>query len=64
MLLAGMHRLRDVGMSNADLGVDAASPTGANTLYESVGFETTHSRVLYSRDVDGGSTLCVNEALM
>jgi mycothiol synthase len=51
MLLSGMHLLRDAGMSHADLGVDAASPTGANTLYESVGFETAYSRVLYSRDL-------------
>jgi mycothiol synthase len=53
MLLAGMQRLRDAGMTNAELGVDASSPTGANMLYESVGFETVYSRVLYSRDIVG-----------
>ena len=52
LLLTGMHRLRAANMSNADLGVDASSPTGANTLYESVGFTTAFSRVLYSRDLD------------
>jgi len=52
MLLSGMHLLRRAGMSNADLGVDASSPTGANTLYESVGFKTAYSRVLYSRDLN------------
>jgi mycothiol synthase len=51
MLLAGMQRLRDAGMEHATLGVDASSPTGANKLYESVGFETFFSRTLYSRDV-------------
>lgn len=51
LLLTGMQRLRDIGMSNADLGVDAASPTGTNTLYASVGFKTAYSRVLYSRDL-------------
>jgi mycothiol synthase len=51
MLLAGMQRLREAGMSHAMLGVDASSPTGANTLYESAGFETFFTRILYSRDV-------------
>lgn len=51
MLLAAMQRLRDAGMDTAVLGVDGASPTGANKLYESVGFETFFSRTLYSRDV-------------
>lgn len=52
LLLTGMQRLRRVGMSTADLGVDAASPTGANTLYESVGFRTTRSHVMFSRAVE------------
>jgi mycothiol synthase len=51
MLLAALERLRDAGMTHAELGVDASSPTGANQLYESVGFETFFSRTLYSRDV-------------
>jgi len=51
LLLTGMQRLRNVGMTNADLGVDAASPTGANMLYASVGFKTAYSRVLYSRNL-------------
>ncbi|MFO7167878.1 MAG: GNAT family N-acetyltransferase [Chloroflexota bacterium] len=51
MLLSGMQRLRAAGMERAALGVDAASPTGATKLYESVGFRTEHSRTLYSRDV-------------
>ena len=51
MLLAGLERLHAAGMENAILGVDAASPTGANRLYESVGFHTVFSRTLYSRDI-------------
>ncbi|MEN9937743.1 MAG: hypothetical protein RLZZ387_4322, partial [Chloroflexota bacterium] len=51
MLLAAMQRLKEAGMDFARLGVDAASPTGANTLYESVGFAVAFSRTLYSREV-------------
>lgn len=51
LLLTGMQLLRDTGMSYAELAVDATSPTGANTLYESVGFQTAYSRILYSRDL-------------
>lgn len=53
MLLAALHRLRDAGMAYAELGVDSASPTGANTLYESAGFTTAFTRILYSRDSVG-----------
>jgi mycothiol synthase len=51
MLLAGMQRLREAGMANATLGVDASSPTGATVLYESAGFATFYSRTLYSREI-------------
>jgi len=53
MLLSALERLRDTGMTHAMLGVDASSPTGANTLYESAGFETYFTRILYSRDITG-----------
>jgi mycothiol synthase len=51
LLLTGMQLLRRAGMSAAELGVDAASPTGAHTLYESVGFRVAHGYAVYSRDV-------------
>jgi mycothiol synthase len=38
LLLHGLHSLRSAGMEMALLGVDSESPTGANRLYESVGF--------------------------
>jgi mycothiol synthase len=38
-----LRRLRAAGMTEAMLGVDAANPTGALGLYESLGFEV-HSR--------------------
>lgn len=55
MLLAALHRLRDAGMTSAELGVDSTSPTGANALYESAGFVTAFTRVLYSRDLSRGN---------
>ncbi|HYO48704.1 MAG TPA: GNAT family N-acetyltransferase [Chloroflexia bacterium] len=38
LLLHGLHSLRSAGMDTALLGVDSQSLTGANRLYESVGF--------------------------
>ena len=46
LLLHGLHSLRSAGMETALLGVDSESPTGANKLYESVGFR------IRSRDFD------------
>lgn len=40
LLLQGLHSLRSAGMDTGVLGVDSTSPTGANRLYESVGFRT------------------------
>lgn len=38
LLLAGLHRLKADGMTQAKLGVDAENPNGALQLYESAGF--------------------------
>lgn len=38
LLLQSLHSLRSAGMDTGVLGVDSTSPTGANRLYESVGF--------------------------
>jgi len=51
MLLSGLLRLREEGMTVAKLGVDAENPTGALRLYESVGFEVAHSGVAYRKSV-------------
>lgn len=40
LLLHGLHSLRTSGLDTGVLGVDSSSPTGANRLYESVGFRT------------------------
>ena len=51
MLLSGLHRLKAAGMSGARLNVDAASPTGALALYESVGFRTLVATVAFGKDL-------------
>ncbi|GAB4122022.1 MAG: GNAT family N-acetyltransferase [Roseiflexaceae bacterium] len=51
LLREGMRRLRAKGAEYARLGVDGASPTGATKLYESEGFQTTYTRILFSRTV-------------
>ncbi len=49
MLLAGMRKLKEVGMETVILGVDAENPSGALGLYESVGFYKRSSSVAYRR---------------
>lgn len=51
MLLTALQRLKAAGMETALLGVDAASPTGAQRLYESVGFEVVRTFHSYVKDV-------------
>jgi mycothiol synthase len=46
LLLRGMHNLKAAGMETAMLGVDAESPTGANRLYESVGFTVREHEIV------------------
>lgn len=52
LLLAGLHRLKADGVDTAILSVDAASPTGATRLYESVGFRKIHTYVACARAVE------------
>jgi mycothiol synthase len=47
LLLHGLRSLRDDGFDTALLGVDSDSPTGANRLYESVGFGVRHRSFIY-----------------
>jgi mycothiol synthase len=47
LLLHGLHSLRSAGMDTALLGVDSLSLTGANRLYESVGFRIRNREVQY-----------------
>jgi mycothiol synthase len=47
LLLHGLHSLRSAGMDTALLGVDSESLTGANRLYESVGFRIRSREAQY-----------------
>lgn len=51
LLLEGLRRFQSDGFSSVQLTVDAASPTGATRLYESVGFRVTRRYVRYEREV-------------
>ena len=51
LLLHSLHALRERGFARAGLGVDSTSPTGAHTLYESVGMWATHRFDMYERTV-------------
>ena len=50
---ASFRALRDRGIEEAWLGVDAANPTGALHLYEGLGFEVAERWFAYARPVDG-----------
>lgn len=51
MLLAGLHGLREEGITLAKLGVDADNPTGALQLYEATGFKKRHTYVTYRKEL-------------
>jgi ribosomal protein S18 acetylase RimI-like enzyme len=44
----------EAGFERAGLNVDAASPTGAQRLYEQLGFRTVHTKILYRRTTRDG----------
>lgn len=49
---AALANLRDAGMTEAMLGVDSQSPTGALGLYERLGFELHQRSIAYERPFD------------
>jgi mycothiol synthase len=49
LLVESFIALREHGMTEAMLGVDAANPTGALQLYESVGFEVYKRNTVYRK---------------
>ena len=51
MLLAGLHKLKENGIDDAMLGVDADNPTGALGLYESAGFSKYKSAVAFRKEL-------------
>jgi len=52
MTAAALGRLREAGMHEAMLGVDAANPHGALGLYEGLGFEVHERSLAYQRAFD------------
>ena len=53
LVIRSLNLLRDRGLDEAWLGVDAANPSGAMRLYESTGFEVAKRWFAYGRPVDG-----------
>jgi GNAT superfamily N-acetyltransferase len=51
LLIATMHKAREMGHVGLKLRVDAENPTGALRLYESVGFSREFTYVTYQREV-------------
>jgi mycothiol synthase len=49
---AAMIKLRDAGMAEAALGVDAENPCGALALYESLGFSVFRRSIAYRRPLE------------
>jgi mycothiol synthase len=49
LITSALVGLRDAGMTDAMLGVDAQNPTGALALYESVGFEVKDRAASYRK---------------
>lgn len=45
VISSALKAIADAGLERAVLDVDTASPTGANTLYENLGFTATHREV-------------------
>ena len=55
LIVRSFHLLRDRGMTDAILGVDADNPSGALGLYESVGFAVTERSTAWRRPLEDAS---------
>jgi mycothiol synthase len=53
LIAEDLARLREHGMTEAKLSVDAASPTGATSLYAALGFAVTKTVTVFRRPVRG-----------
>jgi ribosomal protein S18 acetylase RimI-like enzyme len=49
LIVRALHGLRDRGIAEAALGVDAQNPTGALRLYEGLGFRRLRTGVCYAK---------------
>jgi ribosomal protein S18 acetylase RimI-like enzyme len=52
LIVRSMAALRDRGMTEAGLGVDAENPSGALRLYERFGFRRIRTWTFYQRPLD------------
>lgn len=52
LIAQSLRMLKDQGMAEACLGVDAQNPNGARHLYESMGFRTTKEYVTYRKPME------------
>jgi mycothiol synthase len=52
LLARSLKMHRDLGMTEAALGVDADNPNGARQLYESMGFQTIRIHTTYRKPMD------------
>ncbi len=53
MLVKSIQRLKDLGMTEAALGVDTDNPSGALRLYKSVGFEPVRKSMVLEKPLTG-----------
>jgi len=53
LVARNLRELRDAGMTEAALSVDADNPSGAGTLYQRMGFRRTGGMVILRRPADG-----------
>jgi mycothiol synthase len=51
LLISGLERLKERGITEAELGVDTGNITGALHLYERLGFKTTRRRLTQIREL-------------
>ncbi len=51
LILQGLHNLHAAGLSQAVLGCDAENLTGANRIYERVGFKVDKIRIIFRKDL-------------
>lgn len=55
VIAASLAAIETAGLERAVLDVDTASPTGANTLYEGLGFAATERSVAFVENVSAGT---------
>jgi ribosomal protein S18 acetylase RimI-like enzyme len=50
-MAAALEAYRAAGVTTANLGVDAANPSGAVGVYERMGFRTMQTAITFSRSI-------------